>query len=143
MMLSEMYPEKPMDSVGEGEKIFVKWHLFTLEGQVSKNLKILLNFIWNHKNRINFYDFLKPIEEGFHLKYIGRRISLYEEIIFFINKQTQKDVILKASRVRGSSLENIAAAKIGSQLNTAADVEVIINQGLIPAHLRDLLVKYL
>ena len=138
-----IYSEKPMDSVGKGEKIFVKWHLFTLEGQVSKNLKMLLNFIWNHKNRINFYDFLKPIEEGFHLKYIGRRVSLYEEIIFFINKQTQRNVILKASQIRGSSLENIAAAKIGSQLNTAADVEVIITQGLIPGHLRDLLVRYL
>ena len=132
----------PTDKVGDGENIFVKWHIFTLEGTVPRNLKKILDLIWNTKSDY-FYDVLRPIEDKFHLKYVGRRISLYQDVIFFMNKETQTHLILMASKIQGFSLKDIAAAKISSQLNTVDDGRLIISQGLVPASLKDLILKYL
>ncbi len=133
---------RPTDEVGDGENIFVNWHIFTLEGTVPRNLKKILDLIWN-TNTNYFYDVLRPIEDKFHLKYVGRRISLYQDIIFFMNKETQTHLILMASKIQGFSLKDIAAAKISSQLNTVDDGRLIISQGLVPASLKDLIPKYL
>ena len=145
---------QPTNIVGDGEKIFVKYHIFTLEGTVPRNLKKILDLIWNRKFD-DFYTLLRPFEDKFHLKYIGQSITLYqdennrksggicERIIFFMNKETGAEVILKASKIRGFSLKDIAAAKISSQLNTADEGSLIISEGLVPACLKDIILKYL
>ena len=60
-----------------------------------------------------------------------------------MNKETGAEVILKASKIRGFSLKDIAAAKISSQLNTADEGSLIISEGLVPACLKDIILKYL
>ena len=62
-----------------------------------------------------------------------------------MNKETGAEVILKASKIRGFSLKDIAAAKISSQLNTADEgsLSLIISEGLVPACLKDIILKYL
>ena len=135
---------QPTNIVGDGEKIFVKYHIFTLEGTVPRNLKKILDLIWNRKFD-DFYTLLRPFEDKFHLKYIGQSITLYQDVIFFMNKETGAEVILKASKIRGFSLKDIAAAKISSQLNTADEgsLSLIISEGLVPACLKDIILKYL
>ena len=133
---------QPTNIVGDGEKIFVKYHIFTLEGTVPRNLKKILDLIWNRKFD-DFYTLLRPFEDKFHLKYIGQSITLYQDVIFFMNKETGAEVILKASKIRGFSLKDIAAAKISSQLNTADEGSLIISEGLVPACLKDIILKYL
>ena len=92
---------QPTNIVGDGEKIFVKYHIFTLEGTVPRNLKKILDLIWNRKCD-DFYTLRRPIEDKFHLHYMGRSITLYQDVIFFMNKETGAEVILKASfRVQG------------------------------------------
>ena len=135
---------QPTNIVGDGEKIFVKYHIFTLEGTVPRNLKKILDLIWNRKFD-DFYTLLRPFEDKFHLKYIGQSITSYQDVIFFMNKETEAEVILKASKIRGFSLKDIAAAKISSQLNTADEgsLSLIISEGLVPACLKDIILKYL
>ena len=135
---------QPTNIVGDGEKIFVKYHIFTLEGTVPRNLKKILDIIWNGKFD-DFYTLLRPFEDKFHLKYIGQSITSYQDVIFFMNKETGAEVILKASKIRGFSLKDIAAAKISSQLNTADEgsLSLIISEGLVPACLKDIILKYL
>ena len=135
---------QPTNIVGDGEKIFVKYHIFTLEGTVPRNLKKILDLIWNRKFD-DFYTLLRPFEDKFHLKYIGQSITSYQDVIFFMNKETGAENILKASKIRGFSLKDIAAAKISSQLNTADEgsLSLIISEGLVPACLKDIILKYL
>ena len=139
-----MCPEKfpHLVSNGDGDDVFVRWHIFTRAGSPQKSLKQILAFIWNN-DRNYFYAVLKQIEISFQLKYLGRQFSLYEDVIIFADKQTQEPLVFKASKVSGTSLQDITAAKISLMLETPADIRLIISHGLLPARLQDLLVKYL
>ena len=55
----------------------------------------------------------------------------------------KEPAILKASKLRGNWLQSIAAAKIASELENIEDIQSIVKQGLIPAQLENLLMKYL
>ena len=63
--------------------------------------------------------------------------------LLFLDTNTLQPVILKASKLRGSSLQSIAAAKVASELENIKDIQSIVKQGLIPAQLENLLMKYI
>ena len=77
------------------------------------------------------------------MKFVGQQFMLYEHTIAFLDTNTLQPVILKASKLRGSSLQSIAAAKIASELENIKNIQTIVKQGLIPAKLENLLMKYL
>ena len=86
---------------------------------------------------------MKIIEDYYNLKYIGRISHLYEHLIIFTNTQTQQDLKLKASKLRGSSLKEQAALKVSMELEKNEDILELISQGLIPSCLERLLTKYI
>ena len=121
---------------------FEKWHISTPSGSAPKDLKKLLTIIWN-TDRNTLYEFLRPIKDRFQMKFVGQQFMLYEYTIAFLDTNTLQPVILKASKLRGSSLQSIAAAKIASELEDIKNIQTIVKQGLIPAKLENLLMKYL
>ena len=125
----------------DGKSVFVKSHVSTLEGSAPRSLKKLLASIWN-SNRARIYENLQPIEIRHQFKYLGCSINLYEEKVIFRDMQNQEITVLKISRVGDISLKEFAAASVSSELGSAADIQLIIKQGLCPAHLKDVLVKY-
>ena len=126
----------------ETEYRFEKWHISTPSGLAPKDLKKVLTILWN-TDRNTIYEFLRPIKDRFQIKFVGQQFSLYEHTIAFLDTNTQQPVILKASKLRGSSLQSIAAVKIASELENIEDIQSIVKQGLIPAQLENLLMKYL
>ena len=121
---------------------FEKWHISTPSGSAPKVLKKVLTIIWN-SDRNHFYRFLRYIENRFQKKFVGQQFMLYEHTIAFLDTNTLQPVILKASKLRGSSLQSIAAAKVASELENIKDIQSIVKQGLIPAQLENLLMRYL
>ena len=128
--------------LAEVEFRFEKWHISTPSGSAPKDLKKLLTIIWN-TDRNTLYEFLRPIKDRFQMKFVGQQFMLYEHTIAFLDTNTLQPVILKASKLRGSSLQSIAAAKIASELENIKNIQTIVKQGLIPAKLENLLMKYL
>ena len=126
----------------EDETRFQDWHISTPSGTASKDLKKLLTLIWN-TDRGRIYELLKHIENRFHIKFAGQQFWLYEHKIIFLDTKSQQPLILKASKLRGGSLQSITAAKISSQLERIDDIQSMVKQGLIPSHLENLLIKYL
>lgn len=124
---------------------FEKWHISTPSGSAQKNLKRVLTLIWNSDRMVPdyFYELLNPIEDRFQIKFAGQQYQLYEHTIAFLDTNTHQPILFKASKFRGSSLQSIAAAKISSELNNIEDIKSIVKQGLIPAQLENLLMKYL
>ena len=115
---AEAWSFSDMDVIQPGEKVFKSFQDILLEN-------------------------IKPIEKKFDLKYFGRLVSLYSHKIAFINKKSEKPVIYKATRVKDSSLLGLTASKVSSQLGDKADIASLIEEGLIPAQLRGVLLKHL
>ena len=134
--------EESKNLLGETEVSFEKWHISTPSGSAPKYLKKVLTIIWN-SDRNTLYRFLRHIEDRFQMKFVGQQFMLYEHKIAFLDTNTLQPVILKASKLRGSSLQSIAATKIASELENIESVQSIVKQGLIPAQLENLLMKYL
>ena len=131
-----------MDVIQPGEKVFQLFHVSKLAGSAPRKVKEIITSIYNSDQDILFEN-IKPIEKRFDLKYFGRLVGLYSHKIAFINKKSEKPVIYKATRVKNSSLLWLAASKVSSQLGDKSDIASLIDEGLIPAELKDVLLKTL
>ena len=143
ILLGAIYDMCPLtDQVGKGEHRFELYHVNTLAGPAPRKLKKMILSVFN-SNTNDLYSLLKPIERKFNLQYWGRIDMVDEHSIAFVNKETHQPVVFKASRLRKGSLAELAAQKVASELGDITDIESVINQGLIPASLRDILLKHL
>ena len=87
---------------------------------------------------------LKPVVEEFNLKYVGCELfDMHEHMLVFLDIKSKVTVLVKASRIRGSQLQDLAAAKASSMLNSHNDIRSLIKEGLIPHQLESLITKYL
>ena len=143
ILLGAIYDLCPLtDQIGMGEQRFELYHVKTLAGPTTRKLKKMIASVFNSDTN-DFYSLLKPIEREFNLKYWGRIDMINEHSIAFVDKETRQPVVFKVSRLRKSSLAELAAQKVASELGDVTDVETIIGQCSIPATLRSILLRHL
>ena len=130
------------DRARNGEHKFQIYHISTLNGPVPRDLKRILASVFN-KDINTLYDLLRPIERKFRLQYWGRVDTLCHHSIAFINKQTGQPVVCKASKLRKISLEELAAQRVAAELGDITDIKSIIDQHLITASLKTVLLKHI
>ena len=143
-LLGDVYDMCPLtDKVRAGEHRFQLYHVSTLAGPAPRNLKKILASIFNGKDINTLYELLKPIERRFKLKYWGRIDTLCHHSIAFINYHTGQPVVYKASKLRKISLKELAAQRVAAELGDIIDIESLIDQYLLPASLKTVLLKHL
>ena len=68
---------------------------------------------------------------------------MHEHMRGFLDIKSKVTVLVKASRFRGSQLQDLAAAKASLKLNGYSNLRSMIKEGLIPHQLESLMTKYL
>ena len=68
---------------------------------------------------------------------------MHEHMMVFLDIKSKVTVLVKASRFKGSQLQDLAAAKASMKLNSHNDIRFLIKEGLIPHQLESLITKYL
>ena len=136
-----------------GEKKYQTWHISSPTANASKDLKSKISQIFKnddfhltciHDNSAKTSEMLKPVVEEFNLKYAGCELfDMHEHMMVFLDIKSKVTVLVKASRFRGSQLQDLAAAKASSMLNSHNDIRSLIKEGLIPHQLESLITKYL
>ena len=130
----------------QNEKIFETWHISTIYGLASQNLKDSLTQIWNCEKSVRLRRWkLSLIEDRFEISNPSIHILNREENVFHLRRQTSShnELILKASKVRTLSLQDIAAANICKRVVSHKQIQSLLDQGEIPYSVTELLSKYL
>ena len=142
-LLGDVFDMCPLrDQAREGEHVFQLCHISTLAGPAPRSVKRIIASVYNSSIN-NLYNFLSPIEKEFNLQYWGRIDTLHQSSIAFVDKQTRLPVVFKASKLRKSSLAELSAQKVASELGNITDIELILEQRLIPASLKTILLKHI
>ena len=135
-----------------GKSIFVNPHVRTEKGPIPRDLKKMIASFCNQCNKdinpAHFREFFhsdvgRSIEAKYRLKFGTCFSTGFGDLFIFINQENQTQSIAEVSDMRIFSLTELAAAKVSSELESEADIKVIIEHRLIPAHLEDLLLKYI
>ena len=126
--------------------IFETWHISTINGLASQSLKDSLTQIWNCEKSVRLRRWkLSLIENKFEISHPSIHILNKEENVLHLRRQTssQNELILKASKVRTLSLQDIAAANICKRIVSQKQIQSLLDKGEIPYSVTDLLLKYL
>ena len=126
--------------------IFETWHISTINGLASQSLKDSLTQIWNCEKSVRLRRWkLSLIENKFEISHPSIHILNKEENVLHLRRQTssQNELILKASKVRTLSLQDIAAANICKTIVSQKQIQSLLDKGEIPHSVTDLLSKYL
>ena len=136
-----------------GEKKYQTWHISSPTANALKDLKCKISLIFKNDDfhitcilddSEKTSEMLKPVVEEFNLKYVGcELIDMHEHMMVFLDIKSKVTVLVKASRFRGSQLQDLAAAKASLKIDGYSDLRSMIKEGLIPHQLESLMTKYL
>ena len=130
----------------QGEKIFETWHISTISGLASQNLKNSLTYIWNCEKSVRMRRWkLSLIEERFEIPNPSIHILNKEENVLYLQRQSssQEELTLRVSKIRRLSLQDMAASKFCERIASQKQIQSLLEKGEIPHSVTDILLKYL
>ena len=128
------------------ERTFENWHISTISGLASHNLKKSLSHIWNCEKSVRLRRWkLSLVEELFQISCPSIHILNKEENVLCLGSHSfsQNELILKASKRRRLSLQDMVAAKISERLSSQEHIHTLTDTGEIPNSVTEILLKYL
>ena len=130
----------------EHQKMFESWHISTPTGSAPRSLKKILKKFWNGKEfemvNVIYSEIVTQFELEFETWGEGNQWP-NDDFLGFKSLNSQKDMMLKASRKKGFSLQDLAAAAVSLELEHIDDIGSLIVNGCIPATLENILIKYI
>ena len=145
------------------EKMFESWHISSVTGFATRELKQLLKKIWDSDKGevlLNAEDGCKELSKTFLTDHNLKLNGVYkckvnstipnEDWIFFSNLSKNNSIpdlqmsnsILRATKKRGLSLLELSAAAVSFDLQSVDDIKSLIDNGEVPPSLENILIKY-
>ena len=129
-------------------RIFETWHISTISGLAGQDLKNSLSHIWNCERSVRLRRWkLSLIEERFKIACPRIHILNKEENVIYLGRpipsSSLEELVLKASKKRELSLQDIVAAKICERLSTPKHIQSLLMTGEITHSVTGILLKYL
>ena len=127
------------------KRTFETWHISMISGLASKDLKMNLAHIWNCEKSVRLRRWkLNLIEERFKITSSSIHILNKEDNVLYLGRQnsSQNMIILRASKRRRFSLQDIVAAKICERLSSQSQIQSLLETGEITHSAYELLLKY-
>ena len=125
---------------------FETWHISTISGLASQDLKNSLSHIWNCEKSVRLRRWkLSLIEERFEITSPSIHILNKDLNVLYLGRDSSSldELVLKASKRRKLSLQDIVAAKICERLSTPKHVQSLLMTGEITHSVTGILLKYL
>ena len=127
-------------------KTFETWHISTISGLASQDLKNSLSHIWNCEKSVRLRRWkLSLIEERFEITSPSIHILNKELNVLYLGRASSSldELVLKASKRRKLSLQDIVAAKIGERLSSPEQIQSLLMTGEITHSVTGVLLKYM